>query len=93
MGEVKYSQFTQYYIEILNVLDALNDEMEELHSLGEEIPQSLYNEIKRHTFIKSILTQAGEELYSKSAKDLYKDGWNYWFKEDAELRELNYGGN
>lgn len=87
---VKYSLFTQYFIEISNVLDALNDEMEELHSVGEEVPQSLANEILRHKFIMGILTQAGEELYSKSAKDLYKDGWEFWFAEDLELREQRY---
>ena len=90
MVNMEYSQFTQYFIEISNVLDALNDEVEELHSVGEEIPQSLINEIARHTFIKDILTQAGKDLYSKSAKELFRDGWNFWFAEDLELREERY---
>ncbi len=90
MGEVKYSQFTQYFIEILNVLEALNDEAEELHSVGGEVPQSLGNEIYRHTLIINILTQAGKEIYNKTAKELKKDGWDFWFKEDSDLREEHY---
>ena len=68
--EVKYSLFTQYFIEISNVLEALNDEAEELRSVGEEVPQSLVNEIRRHTFIINILTQAGKEMYNKTPKQL-----------------------
>lgn len=88
--EVKYSLFTQYFIEISNVLDALDDEAEELRSVGEEVPQSLVNEIRRHTFIINILTQAGQEMYNKTPKQLMKDGWEFWFKEDTELRIERY---
>ena len=89
--KVEYSRFSQYYIQMADHLNELKDEAAELQEEGLEVPERLTNEIFRHTLIKSILTQAGAELYGKSAKQLYKDGWEFWFKEDAELREKNYG--
>jgi hypothetical protein len=91
MSEVEYSRFSQYFIEIADHLKGLELEAEELLSEDKEIPQPLASEIYRHTVILEILTQAGEEMYSKNPKQLYQDGWDFWFKEDAELRELRYG--
>jgi hypothetical protein len=91
--EVMYSKFAQYFIEIADHLRGLESEAEELQSEDKAIPHSLSSEIYRHTVILEILTQAGEEMYNKSPKQLYQDGWNFWFKEDAELREQRYGRN
>jgi hypothetical protein len=89
--EFEYSKFTQYFIEIADHLRALEGEAEELLADEQDVPQSLSNEIYRHTVIKDILTQAGQEMYNKNPKELYKDGWDFWFAEDMELREKRYG--
>jgi hypothetical protein len=88
-----YGRLAWYYTETTDTLSALKDEEMELLSEEEKVPQMLKNEITRHQFIISILTQLGEEKYSKSPKSLYQDGWNFWFKEDAELREKRYSSN
>jgi hypothetical protein len=91
MWEIEYSRFAQYYIEIADELRGLASEMEELTDDGQTVPKELANEYFRHETILDILTQAGKEKYNKSPKELYQDGWNFWFKEDAELREKRYG--
>jgi hypothetical protein len=90
--EIEYSQFAQYFVEISETLDGLESEVEELVSEGKEVPLEMASELYRHTVILDILTHAGKELYNKSIKELYQDGWKFWFKEDAELREMMYGG-
>ena len=86
-----YSRFAQYYIEMADELRGLSGEITELTDDGQEIPQALANEYFRIETIVNILAQAGEEKYNKSPKQLYQDGWNFWFKEDEELREKRYG--
>lgn len=87
----QYSRFAQYYIEMVDNLKGLESECEELLDSGQEVPRELANELFRIETCVNILTQAGEELYNKNPKQLYQDGWNFWFKEDAELREERYG--
>jgi hypothetical protein len=31
------------------------------------------------------------EKYNKTPNELYKEGWDYWTKEDLILREKRYG--
>jgi hypothetical protein len=90
--EMIYSKFAQYYIENVDELNGLTSEVEELLSEGEAVPKDLEKELHRHQVIVTILTQMGIEKYNKTPKQLYHDGWNFWFKEDAELREQRYGG-
>ena len=86
MQEIEYSRFAQYYTEIADHLKNLEIEAEELLDNDDKnVPQSLSSEIFRHSLIIEILTQAGKERYNKTPKQLYQDGWNFWFKEDAEL--------
>jgi hypothetical protein len=89
--EMSYSQFSQYFIEMMDEFKGIESEVEELLSSGDDVPQPLASELFRHQVIVDILTQAGKELYNKTPKELYKDGWAFWFKEDAELREKRYG--
>lgn len=87
-----YSSLAQSYIENVDQLNGITAEVEELLSEGIAVPQLLENELHRLQFVVTILSQTGEEKYNKSPKQLYQDGWAYWFKEDAELREKRYGG-
>jgi hypothetical protein len=89
--EEKYSRFAQYYIEMVDELKGLMGEIQELSNEGQIIPKELENEHFRIETCVNILTQAGEELYKKTPKQLYQDGWAFWMKEDAELREARYG--
>jgi hypothetical protein len=82
---INYEKFTQYYLEITNILNALEDEAWEKYSVGEEIPHDLANEIQRHIFIKDILTQLGEEKYNKSAHELINDSWNMWYTDEVNI--------
>lgn len=86
-----YSRFAQYYIEMVDEFRGLASEVEELTEDGQTIPQELANEYFRIETIVNILTQAGEERYKKTPVQLYKEGWEFWMKEDAELREKRYG--
>lgn len=90
--EQLYSKFAQYYIEMVDNLNGLTGEVEELLSEGEVVPQRLADELHRIQICVAIITQTGEQQYGKSPKELYNDGWHFWFKEDAELREKRYGG-
>ena len=87
----EYSRFAQYYVENVDNLKELTNQVEELLSEGKEVPTALENEIFRHKVIVNILTQAGEERYNKAAQVLYQDGWHFWFIEDKEIRERDYG--
>lgn len=88
-----YSRFSQYYVEMCDKLRSLEDEAhEEDKELGFVRP-ALSSEIFRHEVIVDILTQAGQERYNKAPNEVYKDGWDFWFKEDAEMRERKYGRN
>lgn len=86
-----YSRFAQYYIEMVDELRGIQGEIEELTEDGQPIPKELANELFRHETIVHILTQKGEQEYKKTPKQIYQDGWAFWFKEDAELREKRYG--
>jgi hypothetical protein len=86
-----YSRFAQYYIEMVDELKGLVNEIEELAEDGQIIPKELENEHFRIETIVVILSQACKENYNKTPKQVYQDGWDFWFKEDAELREKRYG--
>lgn len=85
MAEIKYNDFAQCFLEVENVLSALQDEVQEFSSMGEKIPSDLANEIFRHKLIKHILTQKGEEMYKKSANEIISDGWNYWNPDNVDI--------
>jgi hypothetical protein len=92
MNELEmYSRFTQYYIEMVDELRGLASEVEELTEDGQTVPQELANEFFRIETCVNILTQKGKEEYNKTPKELYKEGWDFWIKEDTELREKRYG--
>lgn len=89
--EEMYSRITQYYIEQVDNLRGLESEAEELLDDGEQVPESITREIHRHKMIVGLLINTGKEKFNKTPNQLYQDGWNFWFKEDAELREKRYG--
>lgn len=91
MAEKDYNFFSQYFAEISNILEALEDEAEELHLLGKEVPQNLAIEIYKTQVLKDILTQAGEELYNKSPDQIFHDGFDAWLQEDSEFQGERYG--
>jgi hypothetical protein len=86
-----YSKFAQYYIEMLDEFRGLLADVHEYNESHEEIPQELKNEYGRHMLIVELLEREGKEKFNKSREELYRDGWDFWFKEDAELREKRYG--
>jgi hypothetical protein len=86
-----YSKFTQYYIEMFDELKGLRADVLEYHESGEEVPLELKKEYSRINFIVDMLEKQGKEKYNQEPRQMYKDGWDYWFKEDRELREKRYG--
>jgi hypothetical protein len=86
-----YSKLAQYYIEQVDNLNSLQSEADEFEETGEPIPDELESEIFRHKFIVEVIAKTGKEQFKKEPKQLYNDGWHFWFKEDAELREKRYG--
>lgn len=86
-----YSRFAQYFIEMTDEWRGLSGEIEELTEDGQPVPEELSREFFRIETIINILTQACREHYNKSPQQVYKEGWEFWMKEDAELREKRYG--
>jgi hypothetical protein len=86
-----YSRFAQYYIEMVDELRGLAGEIQELTEDGQIIPKELENEHFRIETCVMILAQACTENYNKTPQQVYKDGWEFWMKEDKELREKRYG--
>jgi hypothetical protein len=89
--DISYSQFAQNYIEHWDNFRGLEAEMEELLADGLEVPENLKNELNRHKLIIGVFVQVGKEKFNKEHNEIYKDGWNFWIEEDAELREKRYG--
>jgi hypothetical protein len=86
-----YSKFSQYYIEMFDELKGLRSDVQEYYESGEELPQELKKEYSRIFLIVDLLEREGAEKYNKEPQQMYKDGWDNWFKEDRELREKRYG--
>lgn len=86
-----YSKFSQYYIEMLDRYRGLLDDVQEYNESGEELPLMLKSEYSRHKFIVEMLEDEGMKKYGKNQKELYRDGWDFWFQEDKMLREERYG--
>lgn len=87
----QYNKFALYYVEIFEQLRELKIEEDDLLDQGLAVPKYIGDEIFRHECIIEILKQAGQELYKKTPKQLFKDGYAEWFKEDEEIRSKNYG--
>lgn len=86
-----YSKFSQYYIEMLDEFRGLAADVREYNESHEEIPQELKREYGRHMLIVELLEREGKEKFNKSREELYRDGWEFWFEEDAQLRKKRYG--
>ncbi len=86
-----YSEFVQKYIEVKDDYRGLESHIEELKKLGEEIPLEVLIDHNKHFVLVYNFEKIGLEKYNKTPNELYKEGWEYWTKEDLILREKRYG--
>lgn len=86
-----YSQFTQKFIAVWDEYAALESELKEYQEDGEDAPKSLIEETMAYLATLENLITEGWNKFNKTPEELKKDGWNYFFTEDAILREMRYG--
>jgi len=87
----EYNVFAQKYIEAWDEFIGIESQVLELEKKDIGVPESLKNEIYRYKLTIGTFAMYGKNHFNKNHKEIYKDGWDFWFKEDAELREKNYG--
>lgn len=87
----EYSQFTQKFIEAWDEFASINSETAELIESGESVPEELEAERKAYwSTVEAMIIEAWNR-WQKTSMQLRRDGWNFWMKEDAILRERRYG--
>lgn len=78
---IPYNEFAKYYVEMVDTWRLYQLQARALEGAGEDVPESLENEIRRHNFIVAILKEAGGEIFEKTASQLNKDGRYYHLQE------------
>lgn len=86
-----YSRLSQKFIEVFDEYRAIQNEVAEFNEEGQDVPFRLA--VQLETYKMQVEKMATEALlrFNKKADEFYHDGWDFWMKEDAELREQRYG--
>lgn len=86
-----YSRLSQKFIEVFDEYRAIQNEVAEFYEEGQEVPFRLAVQLETHKMKVEKMANDAFINFNKKADEFYRDGWNFWMKEDAELREQRYG--
>jgi hypothetical protein len=86
-----YSRYTQKYIEIFDEFRGYEQEKAEFEDEGQEVPVRILEQFMIYKIKVENMILEAYNRWNKGHDDLYRDGWKFWMKEDAELREKRYG--
>lgn len=83
----EYYRIAVYYMEIVDTLHNLIDNITDLISEGKEVPNCLTKEFNRHLMIKGMLENDVFLKHEKDPRSFYNDGLERWHEESIKTQK------